>query len=293
MPNFASTELILTDENRVYHLNLKNEDVANDVILVGDQNRVAQISKYFDKIDFKTAHREFITHTGFYNGKRITVTSTGIGTDNIDIVLNELDAAVNIDPVKRELNAVSRQLNIYRLGTSGGLQAHLPVNALVASTHGLGLDGLLNFYQHTEAINEDAISESFMQHMNWPNKLPYPYCIAASEDLLNKFNSQNIFKGITATAPGFYGPQGREIRLKAALPNLNNLLNTFVSNDLQITNFEMETSALYGLGKLLGHNCLTICVIIANRMRKEFTTDYKKSVEVLIENCLNKLSDFK
>jgi uridine phosphorylase len=293
MPKFAATELILTNENRVYHLNLKNEDVANDVILVGDQNRVAQISKYFDKIDFKTTHREFITHTGFYNGKRITVTSTGIGTDNIDIVMNELDAAVNIDPIKRELNHTIRQLNIYRLGTSGGLQAHIPVNGLVASTHGLGLDGLLNFYEGVEAINIDAISDSFIQHLNWPNKLPYPYCIAANEELLKKFEDKTIFKGITATAPGFYGPQGREIRLKTTIPNLNNLLNTFISNNLQITNFEMETSALYGLGKLLGHNCLTICVIIANRMRKEFTDDYSKSVEVLIESSLNKISDIK
>ena len=290
---FTESELILTPENRVYHLNLKNEDIADTIILVGDQNRVAQISNYFDKIDFRTAHREFITHTGFFNGKRITVLSTGIGPDNIDIVMNELDAAVNIDPVKRELNPQRRTLNIFRLGTSGCLQEHIPVNGLVVSSYGLGFDGLLNFYEGSAAINEDSISEKFIQHMHWPNKLPYPYCIAASINLLRSFDDKIFFKGITATAPGFYGPQGREIRLKAAIPNLNNLLNTFILNNLQITNFEMETSALYGLGRLLGHNCLTICVIIANRMRKEFSTDYKKSVEVLIENCLNKLSDFK
>ena len=290
---YPETELILTPENRVYHLNLKNEDIADTVLLVGDQNRVTEISKYFGKIDFKTAHREFVTHTGIFNGKRITVLSTGIGPDNIDIVMNELDAAVNIDPVKRELNTEQRTLNVFRLGTSGALQEHIPVNGLVVSSYGLGFDGLLNFYEGSSAINEDAISEKFIQHMNWSNKLPYPYCIAASADLLKNFEDETFFNGITATAPGFYGPQGREIRLKTAVPNLNNLLNTFILNDLQITNFEMETSALYGLGKLLGHNCLTICVIIANRMRKEFATDYKKSVEVLIENCLNKLSDFK
>ncbi len=290
---FPETELILTPENRVYHLNLRGEDIANDVIVVGDQNRVAEISKYFDTIDFKTAHREFITHTGSFNGKRITVLSTGIGPDNIDIVLNELDAAVNIDPLKRQLNPVLRTLNIFRLGTSGALQEYIPINGLVASTHGIGLDGLLNFYSGWKTINQDHISQAFIRHVNWPENLAYPYCVSASETLINTFNDSAIYKGITATAPGFYAPQGREIRLRASLTDLNNLLNTFTSGNLQITNFEMETSALYGLGKLLGHNCLTVCVIIANRMRKEFTNDYTKSVALLIEICLNKIADSK
>ncbi len=289
MSQFPETELILSSEKRVYHINLRAEDIADDVIVVGDQNRVAQISSYFSKIDFKTEHREFVTHTGTFNGKRITVLSTGIGTDNIDIVLNELDAAVNINLEKRELNPVHRKLNIIRLGTSGALQGDIPVNGLVASSHGIGLDGLLNFYEGWKAINEDAISEAFIKHTNWQKNLPYPYCVAASQALLNKFKDVHV--GITATAPGFYGPQGRQIRLKASAPNLNELLTAFKLNDLRITNFEMETSALYGLGKLLDHNCLTICVIIANRVRKEFTSDYKKSVEILIENCLNKLSN--
>lgn len=290
MHQFPETELILTSENRVYHINLKGEDIADDVIVVGDQHRVAQISSLFSKIDFKTEHREFITHTGTFNGKRITVLSTGIGTDNIDIVLNELDAAVNINLEKRELNKTHRSLNIIRLGTSGALQADIPVNGLVVSSHGLGLDGLLNFYEDWKTINEDAISEEFIKHTSWLKNLPYPYCVSASEQLLQKFRSGNHV-GITATAPGFYGPQGREIRLKAASRNLNELLTSFRLNDHRITNFEMETSALYGLGKLLGHNCLTVCVIIANRVRKEFTGDYKKSVEVLIENCLNRLTN--
>ncbi|WP_317900071.1 nucleoside phosphorylase [Aurantibacillus circumpalustris] len=293
MSKYANTELILTPENRVYHLNLKNEDIADNVILVGDQNRVEQISKYFDSIDFKTAHREFITHTGFFNGKRITVLSTGIGTDNIDIVMNELDAAVNINPVKRELNAKTRSLNVFRLGTSGALQEYIPVNGLVVSSYGLGLDGLLNFYEGCKAINEDEISEAFIKHMKWPAHLAYPYCVSANPMLINEFKESIYFKGITATAPGFYGPQGREIRLKTALPDLNNLLNTFSSNNFQIINFEMETSALYGLGKLLNHNCLTVCVIIANRMRKEFTTNYAESIKILIENSLNKISNIK
>lgn len=289
MSRFPETELILTPENRVYHINLKGEDIADDVIVVGDQHRVAQISNYFSKIEFKTAHREFVTHTGIFNGKRITVLSTGIGTDNIDIVLNELDAAVNIDPVRRELNAKHRSLNIIRLGTSGALQGDIPVNSLVVSSHGIGLDGLLNFYEGWKTVNEDAISEAFIQQTAWQSNLPYPYCVAADNTLLNIFKENN-FVGITATAPGFYGPQGRQIRLKASSPNLNELLTAFGHNGLRITNFEMETSALYGLGKLLDHRCLTVCVIIANRVRKEFTSDYKKSVEVLIENCLNRLS---
>ncbi|PBQ33183.1 phosphorylase [Sphingobacteriaceae bacterium] len=290
MSPFAETELILTDQNRVYHLNLKNEDIADDVILVGDQNRVGEISKYFQRLDLKTANREFITHTGFFNGKRITVISTGIGTDNIDIVLNELDAAVNINLETRELNPTLRHLNLYRLGTCGALQENIPVNNLVASTHGIGLDGLLTFYADWHKINETKISKAFIEHTSWPQNLPYPYCVAASEKLMHKFSENDIFKGITATAPGFYGPQGREIRLKTSKPDLNNLLNTFTYQNLQITNFEMETSALYGLGKLLGHECLTICVIIANRVRKEFTKDYTKSIEYLIENCLYKIA---
>lgn len=287
---FPETELILTPENRVYHINLKAEDIADDVIVVGDQHRVAQISAHFSKIEFKTEHREFVTHTGIYKGKRITVLSTGIGPDNIDIVLNELDAAVNINLQTRTLNPSHRSLNIIRLGTSGALQADIPVNGLVVSSHGLGLDGLLNFYQNWQSINEDDISNTFIKHTNWLPNLPYPYCVAASPQLLTKFKPGN-FVGITATAPGFYGPQGREIRLKAAMQNLNELLTSFKLNEQRITNFEMETSALYGLGKLLGHNCLTVCVIIANRVRKEFTSDYKKSVEVLIENCLHTLSN--
>lgn len=290
---FAETELILSKDQRVYHLNLKGEDIADDVIVVGDQNRVSQISKRFSKIEFRTEHREFITHTGIYNGKRLTVLSTGIGTDNIDIVMNELDAAVNIDPVKRELRHELRQLNIIRLGTSGALQANIKVNDLVISSHGIGLDGLLNFYKEARSINVNEISKAFMEHTSWDKGLPYPYCVEASEKLLDRFmrsSGPGLHKGITATAPGFYGPQGRQIRLEAASPNLNELLTSFRYNGLSIANFEMETSALYGLGALLGHNCLTACVIIANRISKEFTGNYEQSVELLIEKSLERLT---
>ena len=224
-----------------------------------------------------------------FNGKRISVISTGIGTDNIDIVINELDAAVNIDLKTRTLKEKMRSLNIIRLGTSGALQADIPVNSLVVSQYGLGLDGLLNYYADYKSINEDFISDSFMKHTGWTANLPYPYCVKADDTLFKKFAEGNP-TGITATAPGFYGPQGRQLRLKAAKPNLNELLTAFNANGIRITNFEMETSALYGLGKLLNHKCLTVCVIIANRVIKQFTSDYKKSVEHLITNSLERLT---
>jgi len=289
MSQFPETELILTADKRVYHINLRAEDIADDVIVVGDQHRVAQISSFFSKIEFKTEHREFVTHTGIFNGKRVTVLSTGIGTDNIDIVMNELDAAVNINLETRELNPTHRSLNIVRLGTSGALQGDIPVNGIVVSSHGLGLDGLLNFYDKWETVCDNNISEAFIKHTGWLPNLPYPYCVKASDQLIAKFQ-QGTHIGITATAPGFYGPQGREIRLKASMSGLNELLTDFKLGDHRITNFEMETSALYGLGKLLNHQCLTACVIIANRVRKEFTSDYKKSVEILIEESLQRLT---
>lgn len=286
---FPETELILAKDNRVYHINLRGEDIADNVIVVGDQNRVSEISKLFSKIEFKTQHREFVTHTGIFNGERITVLSTGIGTDNIDIVMNELDAAVNINLETRELNPTHRSLNIIRLGTSGALQADIPINGIVVSSHGLGLDGLLNFYDNWQSINENEISEAFIKHTSWLPNLPYPYCVKSSDLLLSKFR-EGTHIGITATAPGFYGPQGRQLRLKAAMPSLNDFLTDFKMGEHRITNFEMETSALYGLGKLLNHQCLTACVIIANRIRKEFTSDYAKSVEILIEESLQRLT---
>ena len=286
---FPETELIVTDKKTVYHIDLSPDQIADDVIVVGDQGRVEKISAFFSTIECKVAHREFVTHTGIFNGKRISVVSTGIGTDNIDIVLNELDAAVNIDLEKRIEKQNKRSLNIIRLGTSGALQDYIPVNGLVVSKYGLGLDGLLNFYQGYKNQNENEISDSFIKHMNWPDNLCYPYCYSANDKLFNLFSNGN-YSGITATAPGFYGPQGRRLRLKPFMHDLNERLTAFDFNGEKITNFEMETSALYGLGKMLGHNCLTICVIIANRIRKEFTNDYNASVNHLIETSLERLT---
>lgn len=286
---FPETELIVTDKKTVYHIDLSPDQIADDVIVVGDQGRVEKISAFFSTIECKVAHREFVTHTGIFNGKRISVVSTGIGTDNIDIVLNELDAAVNIDLEKRIEKQNKRSLNIIRLGTSGALQDYIPVNGLVVSKYGLGLDGLLNFYQGYKNQNENEISDSFIKHINWPDNLCYPYCYSANDKLFNMFSNGN-YSGITATAPGFYGPQGRRLRLKPFMHDLNERLTAFDFNGEKITNFEMETSALYGLGKMLGHNCLTICVIIANRIRKEFTNDYNASVNHLIETSLERLT---
>jgi len=291
MKPIEESELILSTNHRLYHINLNNDEIADTVIVVGDQNRVAHISKYFSKIEVKSEHREFVAHTGYFNNKRITVLSTGIGTDNIDIVLTELDAAVNIDPITRTIKDKKRQLNIIRLGTSGALQPDIAVNDIVISTHGLGIDGLLNFYKVDDSLYHHDISKAFIEHTGWLPTLPYPYCVSGSDALINKFKGlDNIHFGITATAPGFYGPQGRQLRLAAAMPDLNEKLTHFQFNGHRITNFEMETSALYGLGKALGHNCVTACVIIANRIIRQFTKNYNESVEKLIQLSLEKLT---
>lgn len=283
------SELIVTPEGRMYHINLRGEDIANDVIVVGDPGRVAEISKHFSKIDFKTQHREFITHTGWYGKKRITVLSTGIGVGNIDIVVTELDAAVNIDLTQRKLLPRHRTLNIIRLGTCGSLQADIPVDALVTSTYGIGIDGLLNFYDGFHSVNDNALSNEFIKQTNWPASLPYAYAIAATPELLQRFAGKTI-QGITVTAPGFYGPQGRSIRLAPAITNIHEKLTAFRHKDMRIANFEMETSALYGMAALLEHNHLTVCTVIANRLAKQFSGDPQKSIANLIQTSLDILS---
>jgi uridine phosphorylase len=280
------SELILRGDQRVYHLNLRAGDIADDVILVGDPGRVEDVARHFSAREFSTAHREFISVTGTCNGKRLTVLSTGIGTDNIDIVVNELDAAVNIDPLTREVNRNQKKLKLYRLGTCGALQADLPVDTLVVSTHGLGLDCLLNYYADSGRVADQEMSAAFARHAEWKGTA-YPFCVEADTELLAAFSRHDGVKsGITATAPGFYGPQGRSLRLQPAF-NVGDTLASFSWNGLRILNFEMETSALYGLGKMLGHRCLTVCVVIANRARKEFSGDYSRSVDRLIRTSLN------
>jgi uridine phosphorylase len=282
----AETELILTPENKIYHLNLSKDEIANDIILVGDPDRVSIISNKFDSIEHKIQNREFVTHTGILNGKRISVIATGIGPDNIDIVVNELDALVNIDFKTRTINKKKKTLNLIRLGTSGALQKDIEVDSFLASSFGLGLDNIAHFYESEEII-EQEMSSKYKQHANWPENLSNPYIVKASDNLLSLF--PDVKKGITATAPGFYGPQGRTLRLNPSITNLHEKMESFKYKENRITNFEMETSALYYLGQSLGHYTLTICAIIANRLTKEYSKDYKKTVEKMIDLVLKRI----
>lgn len=290
MAQFPETELILTKENRVYHINLKAEDIADDVIVVGDQHRVAQISKFFSKIEFKTEHREFVTHTGIFNGKRVTVLSTGIGTDNIDIVVNELDALANIDLKTRTAKDKHRKLTLVRLGTSGALQPDIPLASFVLTEISIGFDGLLNFYANRDKVCDLAMEQAFLKHTDWNAQCAKPYFTYSSERLVKLFESYTI-KGVTISAPGFYGPQGRVLRLPLADAKLNEKIESFSYNGRRITNFEMESSAINGLSKLMGHDSVTICAIIANRVVKDATKDYRPAIKSLIEQTLIKLTE--
>lgn len=284
-----SSELILNPDGSVYHLNLKPENIAHDIIFVGDQNRVEKITKNFDSIEFSQQKREFKTQTGLYKGKRITVMSTGIGPDNIDIVMNELDALVNIDLETRMPKETLTSLNIIRIGTSGSLQEDIPVDSFVMSTFGLGLDNMLRSYL-IEEVSNIQMEDAFVKHTNWDLRKGKPYVISCSEKLEKIIESDKMHKGITATAGGFYGPQGRVLRLKIQDESLNSKMDNFEFEENRITNLEMETGAIYGLGKLLGHECLSLNAIIANRASGTFSEDPYKAVDELIEYTLEKLS---
>lgn len=280
------SELILNSDGSVYHLHLKPAEIATNIILVGDPGRVSMVSAFFDKIEVKRQNREMITHTGYYKNMHVTVLSTGMGTDNIDIVMNELDALVNIDLEKREVKSTHSTLNIIRIGTSGALQAGIAPNATIVSTHGVGLDGMLYYYRDLDRVMDHSMTDAFISQLNWPANLPRPYFVEGSAPLL-KVLGNDFIKGITATAPGFYGSQGRKLRLDVSMPELNEALASYHFRNLKITNFEMETSALYGLGKLLGHHTLTLTNIVANRVDKTFSTDYQVFMKVLIEKVLD------
>lgn len=283
-----SSELILNPDGSVYHLNLKPEHIAHDIIFVGDQNRVEKITQFFDSIEFSTQKREFKTQTGTYKGKRITVMSTGIGPDNIDIVINELDALVNIDLETRKPKTELTSLNIIRIGTSGSLQKDIPVDSFVMSKFGLGLDNMLRSYL-IDKITSYAIEEAFINHTKWDIRKGKPYVVKCSEKLEKLIESDKIFKGITATAGGFYGPQGRVLRLEIQDPELNAKMDNFNFDDNRITNLEMETAAIYGLSALLGHNALSLNAIIANRASGTFSEDPYKAVDELITYALDKI----
>lgn len=281
MSRIAESELIINDRGAVYHLDLRPEELASTVVTVGDPGRVKEISKYFDSIEVKRQHREFLAHTGLIGKKRLTVLSSGIGPDNIDIVMNELDALVNIDFETRQIRPQLSSINIIRVGTSGSLQADIPVDSFVASTHGLGIDNLLNFYRHEHNDEENQLLHSFVTHTQIHGITGTPYINSGAASLIKNF-VRDFHQGITVTCPGFYGPQGRILRLGVRNPQLIDRLTDFRFGPHRITNFEMETSAIYGLGKLLGHNCLALNAIVANRVNKTFSQDGKAAVEKLI-----------
>lgn len=288
MHSLAASEFILNKDGSIYHLNLLPENIADTVIVVGDPERVEKVTKYFDKVDIVVRKREFHTQTGFYRGKRITVISTGIGTDNIDIVLNELDALVNIDFKERKIKEQHTSLDIVRIGTSGSIQPEIPVDAFLQSELAVGFDSLLHFYQ-SEAVQLRDYNEALSSYLGLSKEKSAPYVVSCDEDLAATLFSENIFKGFTGTNVGFYAPQGRTLRLPLQDEDLNKKIADFSFKNKKITNLEMETAAIYGLSKLLGHRAVSMNAIIANRTTGEFSPDPGKTIDELIQYTLGKL----
>lgn len=289
MTSLDASELILNEDGSIYHLNLFPEDLAPTVITVGDPDRVAEVSKHFATVETKKGKREFITHTGWYDMQRISVISTGIGTDNIDIVLNELDALVNIDFKTRREKIDKTSLNIIRIGTTGSIQKEIKVDSILASQYAIGLDGLLHYYQ-SESVQEADMQEAFIDQIHWPSTHPKPYIIAADQGLVQAFQEDHLHLGTTATNVGFYGPQSRVLRLPLSNAKLVDSLSTFHYKNQRITNLEMESSAIYGLSKLLGHKAISLNSIVANRINGTVTQDPKLAMERLIVFALDKIS---
>ena len=289
MRTIPPSELLVNDDGSVYHLHLRPEDLADTVILVGDPGRVAMVAAHFDTRDKEVSNREFHTITGTCKGKRLTVISTGIGTDNIDIVMTELDALANIDFKTRHIHNTLKRLTLLRLGTSGGLQPDLPIGTLVFSRTSIGLDGLLNFYEGSEAVCDRKMERAFVEHTGWNSRLATPYFVRCSDYLAELFAPDTV-EGMTASAPGFYAPQGRYLRLAPADRRLNEKIESFEYGGHRFTNFEMEGSALAGLSRLMGHDAVTICTVIAQRVALESDTDYRPFVDKMIATCLEKLA---
>lgn len=285
----AESELIINPDGSIYHLNVRPEQIADTIIFVGDQNRVPLVSKHFDTIEHKLTKREFVTHTGTYKGKRLTVISTGIGPDNIDIVLNEVDALFNIDFDTRTVKKEHKKLNIVRIGTSGSLQDEIPVDSFVLAEYGIGFDGVLHYYD-SKHVQESEMQDAFVSQTNWGADKARPYIVSYSKELGDKLIGDNIVKGFTGTAVGFYGPQGRVLRMPLQYPDLNNKIDSFEFKGKKITNLEMETATIYGISKMLGHNACSLNCIIANRANGDFSTDPYSSVEKLIKYTLDKLA---
>lgn len=288
---FPSSELIINEDGSVFHLHLKPEQLADKVILVGDPGRVALVASHFQEKEYEIESREFKTITGTYHGKRITVLSTGIGCDNIDIVMNELDALANIDFSTRMEKKSLRSLEIVRIGTCGGLQPNTPVGTFVCSEKSIGFDGLLNFYAGRNDVCDLMFEKAFMQHMGWTgNKcIAHPYVIDCNPEMLERIAADDMVRGVTIAAGGFFGPQGRKLRVPLADPNQNEKIENFEYYGYRITNFEMESSALAGLSRLMGHKATTVCMVIANRLKKEANTGYKNTIDTLITTVLDRI----
>ena len=286
--SIKKSELILNPDGSIYHLHLKPSDISDTIIFVGDQDRVSEVTKHFDSIEFETQSREFKTQTGTYKGKRLSVISTGIGSDNIDIVINELDALVNIDFKTREIKEAKTSLSIIRIGTSGALQPDIDIDSFVLSSYGMDINGMLHSY-NIETIKNDAIEQAFVKHTKWNPKKPYPIIVSNSDRLEDLLSSDQTLRGMTATCGGFYGPQGRVLRLELQDDSLNNKMDSFDFNGLKVSNFEMETSAIYGLSKLLGHEACSMNAILANRALGTFSKNSQETIDKLITYTLNKL----
>ena len=289
MKYFAESELIINPDGSIFHLHVKPEQLADKIILVGDPGRVALVASHFETKECEVESREFKTITGTYKGKRITVQSTGIGCDNIDIVVNEMDALANIDFKTRHEKETFKQLTFVRIGTCGGLQPYTPVGTFVASVKSIGFDGLLNFYAGRNDVCNLELEEAFKKHMNWSPLLSAPYVIDGDKELVDRIAGEDMVKGITIACGGFFGPQGRELRIPLADPHQNEKVESFVYGDLRITNFEMESSALAGLSALMGHKAMTCCMVIANRVVKEANANYKNSIDNLIIEVLDRI----
>ena len=286
---FAPSELIINEDGSIFHLHLTPQQIADKIMLVGDPGRVSLVASYFDEKEFEVESREFKTITGTYKGKRLTVLSTGIGCDNIDIVMNELDALANIDFETRTEKDEHRTLTLVRIGTCGGLQPNTPMGTYIASVKSIGFDGLLNFYAGRNEVCDLPLEEAFKAHMNWNPQLGAPYVIDANAELIDRIAANDMVHGITIACGGFFGPQGRELRIPLADPKQNEKVESFVYQGLHITNFEMESSALAGLSALLGHKAMTCCMVIANRLAKEVNANYKNSINGLIELVLDRI----
>ncbi|MDY2641734.1 MAG: nucleoside phosphorylase [Mediterranea sp.] len=289
--SIASSELIINQDGSVFHLHVKPEWLADKVIVVGDPGRVTLAASHFEQKECEVSNREFHTVTGWYHGKRITVLSTGIGCDNVDIVVNELDALANIDFDTREIKPVLRQLDIVRIGTCGGLQPFTPAGTYICSDISIGLDGLLNFYSGRNAVCDLPMERALLNHLGWSGNLcaPYPYVIHADSELCNRIAGDDMIHGITVACGGFYGPQGRQLRIPLADPHQNEKIESFEYQGRKITNYEMESSALAGLSKLLGHRATTVCLVIADRLNKQSNTNYKENINQLIQLVLERI----